>query len=204
MNDCFALFDERRRPWIDPDSLKQKFLARCAEVHPDRVHSASTKEQRAAQERYTELNGAYNCLGDPKNRLAHLLELERGAKPKEVQRIPSGLMSLFLEVGQICREADAFLAEKAKITSPLLKVRMFQRSQDWTEKLLELQKTLCSRYEAVIAQLKTIDADWEASGSTDSPNRSAKLDRLEELAQLFSYFARWRQHIQERIVQLSF
>src|SRR5260370_25010219 len=100
MNDCFALFDERRRPWFDPDSLKQKFLARSAELHPDRVHSASTKEQRAAQERYTEFNAAYNCLRDPNERLAHLLELERWAKPHEVLRIPSGLMSLFLEVGQ--------------------------------------------------------------------------------------------------------
>ncbi len=99
MNDCFALFDERRRPWIDPDLLKQKFLARSAEFHPDRVHSASTQERRAAQERYTELNTAYNCLRDPKERLAHLLELERGAKPTQVQDIPSGLMSLSLEPG---------------------------------------------------------------------------------------------------------
>ena len=204
MNDCFALFDERRRPWIDPDLLKQKFLARSAEFHPDRVHSASTQERRAAQERYTELNTAYNCLRDPKERLAHLLELERGAKPTQVQDIPSGLMSLSLEVGQICREADAFLAEKAKVTSPLLKVRMFQRNQDCTDKLLELQKALGARYEAVIAQLKTVDADWEASGTRDSSIRAANLDRLEELAQLFSYFKRWRQQIQERIVQLSF
>src|SRR5438445_10541322 len=136
MTDYFALLDEPHRPWIDPESVKRKFLALSAEVHPDRVHAGTSGERSVAQERYTELNAAYNCLRDPKERLAHLLELERGAKPKEVQRIPSGLMSLFLEVGQICREADAFLSEQAKITSPLLKVRMFQRSQDWTEKLL--------------------------------------------------------------------
>jgi len=36
MTDYFALLDEPRRPWLDVSSLKQKFLARSSEVHPDR------------------------------------------------------------------------------------------------------------------------------------------------------------------------
>jgi len=103
MTDYFALLKEQRRPWIDPDLLRQKFLALSAEVHPDRVHGAQESEKRAAQERYAELNAAYNCLREPKERLAHLLELETGAKPKQVQNVPPDLMDAFMEITNICR-----------------------------------------------------------------------------------------------------
>ena len=103
MTDHFALLNEPRRPWVDPDSLKQKFLALSAEVHPDRVHNSGDSEKQRAQERYTDLNAAYNCLREPKSRLQHLLELELGVKPGNVQSIPPDLMDVFLEVSQACR-----------------------------------------------------------------------------------------------------
>src|SRR5438034_1253303 len=105
MIDYFALLTEPRRPWIDPDSLKQKFLVLSSDVHPDRVHNASEAEKCLAQERYTNLNTAYNCLREPKSRLQHLLELELGAKPANLQSIPPDLMDVFLEVSQACRGA---------------------------------------------------------------------------------------------------
>ena len=79
MTDFFALLDEPRRPWLESELLKQKFLALSATVHPDRVHNLGDAERAAAQERYTELNAAYNCLREPKDRLHHLLQLELGA-----------------------------------------------------------------------------------------------------------------------------
>ena len=75
MTDYFAFFNEPRRPWLDAESLKQKFLALSATVHPDRVHNLGEVERAAAQERYTELNTAYNWLREPKERLQHLLQL---------------------------------------------------------------------------------------------------------------------------------
>src|SRR4051812_33187546 len=98
MIDNFALLNEPRRPWVDPDALKTKFLALSSEVHPDRVHNAAEVEKQAANQRYSELNAAYNCLREPKDRLQHLLELELGAKPKDIQRIPAGTMDEFFEV----------------------------------------------------------------------------------------------------------
>src|SRR4051812_7937935 len=131
MTDNFALLNEPRQPWLDLDSLKQKFHQFSSEVHPDRTHNASAAEKDAANKRYAELNAAYNVLREPKERLLHLLALE-DARPKDIQRIPPGTMDLFVEVGQVCRDADAFLAEKAKVTSPLLKVQMFEKGMDWT------------------------------------------------------------------------
>ena len=200
ITDYFALFNEPRRPWLDAELLKQKFLALSAAVHPDRVHNLGEVDRAAAQEHYTELNAAYNCLREPKERLQHLLELELGALPKDIQRIPSDLMDLSLEIGKACREADAFLAEKAKITSPLLQVTFFERSQEFVENLQALRQRVHALNERLTAELKEIDAAWTA----DSASHTALLQRLEELYRLFSYFARWTAQIQERAVRLMF
>ncbi len=201
MTDCFALLNETRRPWLDTDSLKQKFIALSANAHPDRIHSASESDKTASTKNFTELNVAYNCLLEPKSRLLHLLELELGAKPKDIQTIPSALADLFAEVSMVCRSADGFLAEKSKVTSPLLKVQLFERGQDWVEKLNGLQRKLNELREKLTDELKSLDAQWISS---DAASRKEILPKLEELYRLFGYFNRWNNQIQERIVQLSF
>jgi DnaJ-domain-containing protein 1 len=202
MTDYFALLDEPRRPWLDPDLLKQKFLALSSAAHPDKIHSASETEKSSASKKFAELNAAYHCLAAPKSRLLHLLELERGARPKDVQQIPAGLADLFAEVATVCRQADAFLAEKAKAVSPLLQVLLFQRAQEWVEKLNVMQKKLAALNEELFAKLKVLNTQWQAADYPALP-RAALLDELETLYRLFSYFNRWSGQIQERIVQLS-
>src|SRR5437588_1193641 len=160
MTDYFALLNEPRRAWVDPGALKQKFLTLTAQSHPDHLQQGSEREKHERHERYTELNAAYNCLRHPKERLLHFLELERGAKPSQVENIPPDLMDLFLEVSQLCRQADAFLAEKAAVTSPLLQVQMFERAQEWTQKLTTLLKQLNARQEKLTTALKDLDAAW--------------------------------------------
>jgi hypothetical protein len=198
--DYFALLDEPRRPWLEPDSLKQKFLARSASVHPDKINSADESEKAAASKNFAELNAAHNCLAAPKSRLLHLLELELGSKPKDVQQIPDSLADLFAEVAAVCRQADSFLAEKAKAVSPLLQVQFFERAQEWIEKLNALQKKLKELSEILLADLKTLDAKWVAANAS---GRRALLGDLEKLYRLFGYFNRWNGQISERIVQLS-
>ena len=200
MTDYFALLNEPRRPWLDAELLKQKFLTLSATVHPDRVHNLGETERAAAQEHYTELNTAYNCLREPKERLQHLLQLELGAPPPNTQRIPSDLMDLSLEVGKACREADAFLAEKARVTSPLLQVSFFERGQVFADKLQALRQRVNALNDRLNEELRQIDAAWQSSAMP----RTALLQRLEELSRLFSYFARWSAQIQERVVRLSF
>jgi DnaJ-domain-containing protein 1 len=201
MTDHFALLNEPRRPWLDADLLKQKFLALASDAHPDRVHDASESEKAEVTQRYTQLNAAYNCLAEPKLRLLHLLELELGAKPKDIQQIPTALADLFAEVANSCRSADGFLAEKAKATSPLVQVQLFERGQDWVEKLNGLQRKLNELREKLKCELKSLDARWISS---DAVSRREILPKLEELYRLFGYFNRWNNQIQERVVQLSF
>jgi curved DNA-binding protein CbpA len=203
MTDYFALFNLARRPWLDAESLKPKFYKASAEVHPDRFHGSSETEKRVANQRYVELNAAYNCLREPKTRLQHLLELVSGAKPRDIQQIPPGTMELFMEVGQLCRAVDNFLSERASVASPVLKVKLFERAQEWIERLSAVQKKLTARREGLDTELKTLDTAWD----TDPAERSTAalpLPQLEQLWRDYSYVGRWTGQLQERVVQLSF
>jgi len=195
VTDHFTLLQEPRRPWLEPEPLREKFLTLSAQVHPDRVHNAAPAEKEAAQQRYTALNAAYTCLREPKDRLRHLLELELGAKPSDLTRIPDDLMAWFTEVGQLLRQTEAFRTEAAAVTSPLLKVQMFQRGQDWIEKLSALRQKIAGHRDALLAELKTLDAGWTAA---------KPLDRLREIWRLLGFYDRWIAQLQEREVQLSF
>ncbi|MBI2926568.1 MAG: hypothetical protein HYY24_12810 [Verrucomicrobia bacterium] len=205
MVDYFALFAEPRRPWLDTDALKARFLALSAEVHPDRVHTASAAERDAAQQRYVELNAAYHCLREPKERLRHLLELECGAKPEVVQNIPSDLMDQFLEVSTLCRAVDAFLQERSQTNAPLLKVQMFERGLEWRDKLQALQQELNAQRDTLLGELPALNAAWESAPAPGASHRpdSLPLARLEQIYRLLSFLGRWTSQLLERVVELA-
>jgi DnaJ-domain-containing protein 1 len=199
MIDYFVLLKERRRPWLEPGALKAKFLALAAEAHPDKQQIESEAQKLAVSRHYAELNAAYHCLAEPKSRLFHLLELEQGAKPADIQQIPDTLAELFAAVAMTCRNTDTFLKANHQATSPLLQVQQFERSQEWVEQLRNLQARLAGLHHKLVEELKQLDASWMSATS----DRTVLLNRLEELYRLFGYFNRWNSQIQERIVQLS-
>lgn len=204
--DYFALLNEPRRPWSDAKSLKTRFFALSTPVHPDRIHGAPEAEKAAANQQYATLNAAYACLREPKDRLAHLLECETGSPLKDVQRIPAGTMDMFMDVGQTCRDADAFIAERAKADSPLLKVRFFEKAMDWVDQLNRLQQQIQTRHETLLAEVRQLDAAWDVAPPAGSPERASALPltRLEEIYRILSYISRWSGQIQERVGQLAF
>jgi len=198
MSDYFALLNEPRRPWLDPESLRQKFLKLSTSAHPDRVHNASEAEQRAAQQRYTELNAAFKTLREPRDRLRHLLELERGGKPKDLQEMSADLVELFMQMGQFSRQVDAFLTERTATTSPLLQVPLFERAQAWLEQLAQLQQTIQTRRETVLSTVQQLDESWQRP-----VDRAVLLPELEQCWRLLSFYDRWLAQLQNTRVQLS-
>jgi hypothetical protein len=78
---------------------------------------------------------------------------------------------------------------------------MFERGQDWIEKLNGLQKKLNELREQLTSELKALDARWISAAAV---SRREILPKLEELYRLLGYFNRWNGQIQERVVQLSF
>ena len=196
MLDNFALLKTPRRPWLRPDSLKQSFFALSAESHPDRVHPADVAERHRANERAAELNAAYQCLREPRERLRHLLELELGTKPSDLTQVPEDLMDLFFAIGKEFYTVDALLVEKSKATSPLLQVRFFERGQEEAEKLGAFRQSVAIRRDALLAELEPMNAAWEMSAARP-------FERLQEIWRLLSFYERWLAQIQERIVKLS-
>lgn len=198
--DYFATLKEPRRPWLDANILKGKFLALSTEVHPDRVHQASLAEKESAHRLYLEIHAAYDCLREPKARLRHLLELERGARPPEVESVPPAILELFMKVNGVCREVDAFLAERSKVSSPVIKAQLFSQGLQHERQVTTLAADLNSRQESLQTELRVVNEAWTQTDAL--AGRGPLLDRLETMYRLFSYFARWSAQLSERQFQL--
>ena len=205
MADYFALLKEPRRPWIDLDRLKSKFLAYTAQEHPDRVLARSEPERSLATDRYVEINAAYNCLRNPKERLFHLLELESGTKPKDFDLHPKESGDLFFQLGRECQNADEFLAEGSRIAAPLLKAKWFAQALERIDQLNALKQSIAEKQGQIIEELKPLNSLWDSAPPIGTPERKGglQLERLEELYRTVGYLARWSGQIQTRLVRLS-
>ncbi|MFM7214774.1 MAG: DnaJ family molecular chaperone [Verrucomicrobiota bacterium] len=203
--DAFALLNEPRRPWVDVDALKTRFLAISSAAHPDRFHGVPETERLAATARYSELNTAYGILREPRDRLLHLIELEAGGKPKDIQRIPPGTMDLFIEVGQGCREADEFLKAKSEATSPMLKLSRMREAMGWIDRFQQLQGRVNAQRDRLMETVRELNAAWDSAPPLGSPERSATLplEALEQTYRSFSYVERWTGQLQERLIQFA-
>ena len=196
MTDCFALLDEERRPWLEAGELKRKFLARSSEVHPDRFHQSSEAEKAAAGKHYAELNRAHDTLSSHRDRVRHLIALERGEAPADIQQTPAELMDLFFECGALCQGVDKFLNRKDAADSPLLKVQLFQEGLEWTDKIQSLNDRIAGKLGEVEEALRGLDARW-------SEDRESRLDGLEAIYRNLSYYERWRSQLQARFIRLA-
>lgn len=195
----FDLLQETPRPYLDSDAIKAKFLALSAPLHPDRVHHLSEDQRKEATRRFSELNSAYVILREHRDRINLLLELETGSKPKDIQKIPPGTMDLFVEIGQFCRDLDGYLSTRnSSESSPLLKAVTLKQQQDWMNRLDELRKKIDLKDATALSELKSLDDQW-----ISTTDHKPILEKLENIARLFSYITRWRQQIAERSIQLK-
>jgi curved DNA-binding protein CbpA len=196
---AFELLGFTPRPVLGAEELKARFLERSSPLHPDRVHALAAAEREEATRRFAELNAAHRLLQNPRERLNLLLEMETGKQPRDVQRIPPGTMDLFSEVGQACRDADAFLGSRPGAgASPIQRAAAKGQAAGWTRRLGETLARVEARAAAARAELKGLDARWAAGG-----DRAPLLEPVENLARLFSYIERWRQQIEDRLLELK-
>lgn len=205
MTDCFALLGEQRRPWLDVEALKERFSAMSRDLHPDRFHGAPESERAEAGRRYADANTALQTLKEPRQRLLHLIELETGSRPRDIQRIPPGTMELFVEVGATCRDVDAFLVRRGEVTSPMLKVKLFREGMEWVDRLKALGARVRERAESLDTELRTLNSRWESAPAVGEAGRlqALGLDRLEEIYRVLSYVARWSEQLEDRMVRLA-
>jgi curved DNA-binding protein CbpA len=192
--DPFSLFELAPSPALDEAALKERFTRATAESHPDKFSREAGPERLAAESRYADLNRAWQVLSDPRRRLLALYELAKGEKPRDVQRIPPGTMDLFIEVGQACRELDAFLERKQAATGALEKAGLMSEELNLQDTLMSLAGKLERLGAGLEDELAALDVRWRA-GDHD-------LAALETLYRKYSYLARWREQLQERELAL--
>ena len=186
--------------------LKDKFVTLSGDLHPDRVHGASEVVKQQAGQRYAELSSAFTTLADPKNRLQHLLELEHGGPLPKIQSVPSPLMDVFTQVGGLLRQIDNFLQERDRVTSPMVKVQMFARGQEWTDQISTWQSVLNENRDHLLGRLEQLNSCWVSAPAPGAPNRKATLplNDLEEIYQVFGFITKWQNELRERMVRLAF
>ena len=194
--DFFALLGEERRPWLDPERIKDTFHRLSRTVHPDQ-QNGSPMEAGVADTDFARLNQAQTALRDPKARLRHLLEIEypqiRLSGPADV---PATLADLFAPVHGLLQEIDAFLARKAGAPSSLAKALLARDEFALCEKVEARLAALGSLHAAALEELRTFDAQW-------SPRPTDASARLHDFYQRFAYLTRWTDQLRERLFQFA-
>jgi len=192
--DPFSLFELTPAPGLDAAALKERFARATADAHPDKFAQSPEPERLEVEARYSQLNQAYQTLIDPRARLLALYEMTKGEKPRDIQRIPPGTMDLFKEVGEICRQLDAFLEIKRVKTGRLERAGLLSEELTLQDALVELRMKLEQFAATVDAELAALDTQWRA-GNKD-------LNALEAVYRKYSYITRWRQQLEEREIAL--
>ncbi len=178
MTDHFALLGEARRPWLDPEKLKEKYFALSRAEPPS-----------------AELNEAFRVLRDSKLRLHHLLVLE-GADLSAGRPVPAAVAELFWNTGALLRETESWLQKSGETTSALARAILHPTRRRLEEELGKLEEGLRATYETEMARLREIDSDWKRTG----PN---ELTKLIELSDSISYLTRLLERTKEGRFRLS-
>lgn len=215
MTDHFAVLGEARRPWLEEDALKERFLELTSQHHPDVAHAANAAD--AANEAgqsgqptavdFSAINLAYQTLRDPRARLRHLLELEleaagenASAEPKH-QAPPEAINALFARMGTIKMKSDTFLQKRGAATSAVAKALLLPEQFALQEELEEWLAELEGERLANLALLPSLDTLWLAGRS--HPQHKEVVATLGQMVQLFGYLDRWIAQIRELLVKLQ-
>lgn len=185
--DHFAALGQPRRPWLEPEALKEVFHRLTAEHHPDRTGDAA---------RFTGINAAYAVLRDPVARIRHLLELEEPAALSAVPPLPETLMETFMRIATLRRTIDAFVKQQAATGTPLgqalLASARFNLQRDVEAELAGLDGAQAVGLDTV----READRQWEE-------RTPALVGQLAALQQELSYLAKWGAQLREALFSLK-
>ncbi len=187
MTNCFRVFDESPRPWLDAEALKEKYHRITAQQHPD-IAGGSTQ--------FAEINRAYQVLSDPVARLRHLLELEAPEALARKTEAPVEIAEYFTSIAHVRHEADAFFKKHDAAASPVAKALLAGEQYQVQEQLEEMIAKLQQEEEELLAGLRKLDALWDS-------NRSAALDELPRTWQSLVYIAKWLGMLRESLFRLA-
>jgi hypothetical protein len=189
MTDFFALLEQPRQPWLDPNALKQKFHQLTRVMHPDLWPS----EPHAA---FENINEAYRVLLDPKLRIQHLLLLENNTPFTTGRAVPRDLQELFLKIGALSQQSQRMFAQISSATGTLARSLVMRDLLPLRVETAALLQQLSHSYENCLVELPPLNQIWET-------NRPEAVVRLQLLSERIAYLSRWLAQLQETQFQLS-
>lgn len=189
MTDFFALLQQPRQPWLDPEGLKQQYHQLTRATHPD-VRS----EEPGGK--FETINEAYRVLLDPKLRVQHLLSLEGAASPATNCAVPAEMQKLFLQIGSLAQSAERLLEKIGNTKSELGRSLLRPQLLDLQRQTQEFLQRLNFSHEDCIAELQRLNSVWNT-------NKPKAIVRLRLLHDRISYFSRWLVQLNETRFQLS-
>ena len=194
MIDYFALLDQPRAPWLDPNKLKDAFHQKTLQTHPDAQKSHARAD--ATDATFASLNEACQVLQDPKRRLHHLLSLEGRAPSSTDQTIPKQLHDLFPAVGALTQRANLLLdrirATSNALSRSLLKPQILEVQHEANE----VRERIQNLSDASLAELRRINTAW-------AKNPEEQIEGLSNLYFAFAFLSRWSTQLDEMTFQLS-
>jgi len=193
MIDYFALLDQPRAPWLDPDKLKETYHQKTLLAHPDARPAGQPGGTDAA---FTNLNEAYQVLQDPKRRLNHLLSLEGAAPSSADQTVPLRLHDLFPQVGAIAQRARLLLGKIQETSSALSLSLLKPQILEVQNEAGKVREQIQHLSDASLAELRQINTAW-----THSP--AEQIEALSNLYFAFAYLTRWSAQLDEMTFRLS-
>ena len=188
MTDYFALLDQPRRPWLDPDEVKQAFHHKTLHAHPDAHAHAGNAD--TAEAFFAQINEAYQVLAEPKRRLHHLLTLS-GHPPPKSAAVPPEIANLFPVVAELIQSIEALSGKIDGATNPLSRSLLKPESLELQARLTAQLHELQALDRAATVRLQRITDIWR-------PDDAEVTAELHGLYLQFSYLTRWRDELEEK------
>lgn len=193
MIDYFALLDQPRRPWLDPDELKETYHRKTLQAHPDAQANHAGTDATAT---FTSLNEAYQVLQDPKRRLHHLLSLEEAAPSATDQTVPKQLDDLFPRVGALAQRGRLLLRKVGATSNALSRSLLKPQLMELQKEANNLREEIQQLSDKSLEQLRQINAAW-------ANDPAEQIENLSNLYFVFAYLGRWSAQLDEITFQLS-
>jgi molecular chaperone HscB len=188
--DYFALFEMRRKLWIDMEGLEKKFLQLSWKLHPDNFVNATERERELSLQQSSQLNDAYRLLRDPVARVEYLLGLEGARKEGEhKQQAPPELLEEVFELNESLDELRQVKESGGDLIS--LKKRLESAEKNFQEKLGEVDE-----------QLRGAGREWDAAVDANASEavRKTLMARLNELLNRRSYIRNLVTNVQKELL----
>lgn len=177
MRDAFSVFGFERRPLVDAEALKESYLRLAVERHPDLPGGG--------EEKFRDLQQAYQILSQPAARLRHLVELNFPESGRTDGPPPHA--DLFLRVGGAVQAAKAVFSRREKSISALARALVSPEIVSALRQVREARESLRRTLEELEVRLKDFDDRWPAVSATE----------LTTLASSFAFVSRWMSELSE-------